>query len=350
MIGISGPSLLAKERAFLQKIQPAGVIYFKRNARSPQQLAKLSQSIQKLFPRAFSPLIGIDQEGGIVTRLHAPFTVFPGNDHLGRYYLRTGRTHLVRAQAHAMITELRTIGVNINFTPVADIHTNPRNPIIGQRAFGDSEKVVADLVRITISTYRRMGMISCAKHFPGHGHTSSDSHKVLPVVRLPRKKIFNRELRPFFAAISSHVPTIMTAHVIYPALDRKNPATLSPFILQNLLRKKLKFHGVIISDDLEMNAIAKRLSLADAAVKAISSGVDLLLVCKSLKESQEVYKRLFSAVQNGEINISRVRQALSKIRKLKKSYRIGEKFPQRMRRGWKWPYHRTLSQRVATYK
>src|SRR5262249_15587318 len=149
------------------------------------------------------PLIAIDQEGGRVARLSAPFTEFPGNDFLGRYYLDTKRTDLIRRQASAMATELKAIGVNYNFTPVADIDSNARNPIIGTRSFGSDPEVVARLVAVTVREYNRVGVVSCAKHFPGHGDTFSDSHKVLPVVRASKGTLYRRELVPFVASIKA---------------------------------------------------------------------------------------------------------------------------------------------------
>lgn len=321
MIGVAGPALTPKEVTFLRRFQPAGVIYFRRNVVSPKQLAALSKRISHQLEKS-PPLIGIDQEGGRVARLGVPFTTFPGNDFLGRYYVRTGKTDLIRAQARAMIRELRTIGVNLNFTPVADVDSRAGNPIIGSRAFSKDPKTVADLVAATVQTYVRERMISCAKHFPGHGHTATDSHKVLPSVRASKATLHKRELIPFQAAIAARVPSLMSAHVMYPALDRKRPATLSARASTELLRDELGFNGVLISDDLEMGAIARHSSLADAAIEAINAGVDLLLVCKSLEQAESVWIGLEAALWKGRISEKRFSEALGRVASLKKRYRI----------------------------
>jgi beta-N-acetylhexosaminidase len=318
MIGVAGPNLTREEEDFISRVKPAGLIYFKRNIESPEQLRQLSKRVQKLLDG--NALIAIDQEGGRVTRLTEPFTTFPGNAHLGRYYLQTGKLDLVRAQASAMARELKSIGVNYNFTPVADIDSNSKNPIIGSRSFGSDPKVVAKLVAETIKVYRKEKVVSCAKHFPGHGDTFSDSHKVLPTVRASRSLLTRREMVPFVVAIRAGVPTIMTAHVIYTALDPKNPATLSRKILTGLLRTKLRFKGVIVSDDLEMNAIAKHGEIDSAAVESIEAGADLLLVCKSLERAEAVHRRMEDALRRGDLKSFRLRQSLQRIAKMKKFY------------------------------
>lgn len=313
MMGLEGHRLTRPERAALKRIQPAGVIYFRRNVKSPAQLRALSKSVRDILGPG--TLIGIDQEGGRVARLGPPFTMFPGNDFLGRIYKRTGKVDLAVAQGKAMASELTSIGVNFNFTPVADIHSNPKNPVIGIRSFGDDPKAVSALVSATVRAYKQTKVLCSAKHFPGHGDTHVDSHHVLPVVRAKRSPLLRREFVPFQAAIKSGVPAVMTAHVIYPALDKKNPATLSPEILQNILRKQLGFTGVIVSDDMEMNAIARHQSIPDAAIDALKAGVDLLLVCESLTLANEVYDRIRQAVEGRELQPS---GSLRRVAKLKK--------------------------------
>ena len=345
MIGLAGTALTAKERKFLRDVNPAGVIYFKRNVESPKQLAKLSQ---ELFKELKNPLIGIDQEGGRVARLGEPFTAFSANKSLGRYYQKTRKVELARKKAVAMARELKAIGVNLNFTPVVDIDSNPKNPIIGDRAFGETRETVAKLADVTIRAYRKEKVVSCAKHFPGHGDTYSDSHKVLPTVRATRQLLFKRELYPFAQCVKSGVPTMMTAHVVYPALDAENPATLSKTILQDILRKRMKFKGVIISDDLEMNAIAKHQSLASAAVSALKAGVDMLLVCKSLEEAEAIHRAVGLALESGELSTRQIQASLARIAKLKKEY-VRKPFRVSVREKFAWPSHRQWAHDILTY-
>ena len=347
MIGLSGPTITKSEKIFIRRVQPAGVIYFRRNVKTPKQLRALSRSVRALYPKDHLPFIGIDQEGGRVARLGAPFTVFPGNRALGQIYEKTGKTSWARFQAGAMASELRSIGVNLNFTPVADIDSNPKNPIIGSRSFGKDPGTVSKLVLATTGAYRSSGVISCAKHFPGHGDTHTDSHKVLPTVKASSQTLLRRELVPFRKAIASGIPAIMTAHVIYRGLDAKRTATLSPIIMDQLLRRKFRFKGVLISDDLEMSAIAAHRSIADAAVDAIAAGVDLLLVCSSLKEAKSVHQRLKKAVRGEELSLRRVQSALTRIASLRRKYVTGKGA-----RHWGplpksgWPRHQRLAAKI----
>ncbi|MFH1262081.1 MAG: beta-N-acetylhexosaminidase [Pseudomonadota bacterium] len=343
MAGIEGLRLSKKERKFLREVRPAGVVYFKRNVRSPGQLRALSREIRKILgPGA---LIGIDQEGGRVARLGPPFTLFPGNDHLGRIFDRTGRTNLAVAQAKAMASELRAIGVNFNLIPVADVDSNPKNPVIGSRSFGRKPKHVAKLVAATVRACREAGILCCAKHFPGHGDTSTDSHYVLPVVRGSKRTIFTRELPPFRAAIRAGVPTMMSAHVIYPALDRKNSATLSSAIMKGLLRKKLGFRGVMVSDDLEMNAIALHSSVPEAGVRALKAGCDLLLLVKSLDLAWATYKRIAAALRCGELTETEAAASFARIGRLQKfvAHRAIKSLP---RGSAYWPKHAKLAKKI----
>lgn len=345
MIGLQGTELTQEERKFLRDVQPAGVIYFKRNVESPQQLARLSQEIYKELSH---PLIGIDQEGGRVARLGEPFTAFSSNASLGNYYQKTGKLDLVVKKAKAMAQELKAIGLNLNFTPVVDIHSNPANPIIGDRAFGTTPEIVGKLAQATIKTYRKEKVVSCAKHFPGHGDTYTDSHKELPTVNVDKKTLMKRELVPFQKSIAAGVPTIMTAHVVYPALDPNNPATLSKIILRDLLRKKMKYKGVVVSDDLEMNAIANHQTLSTAAIDAMVAGVDLLLVCKSLDQAGSIYEAIVNAHELREISAKEVKASLARMAKLKKEY-AKKSFRVNDAKKYSWPNHQKWAQDILSY-
>jgi beta-N-acetylhexosaminidase len=341
MIGLAGTSLLPEEREFLGRVRPAGVIYFRRNIESPAQLQALTRGVA--LAAGEPPLVGIDQEGGRVARLSEPFTAFPGNDFLGRAYRKTRTAELARAQAAAMAKELRAVGVNVNFTPVADVDSNPQNPIIGTRSFGGDPKAAGTLVAATVAAYRKARVACCAKHFPGHGDTVTDSHKELPVVNASRAVLMRREIPPFVRAIRAGVPLIMTAHVVYPALDPDAPATLSPGILTGLLRKRLRFRGVVVSDDLEMNAIAAHGEVNDAAVDAVAAGVDLLLVCKSLERSEACFRSL------ARIDPARADEALARVAALRKIYArpLPARFPAVPASGWLT--HRRLAERIRRF-
>lgn len=348
MMGVAGPRLDIEEVKAIHSMQPAGIIYFKRNVETPLQLAQLSYEIFALSQKL--PLIGIDQEGGWVARLAEPFTVFPGNDYLSRAYQKTKKPTLAVQQAAAMAKELKAIGVNINFTPIADIHTNPDNPIIPlKRVYGVEPKIVSKLVVETVKAYRKQKVVSCAKHFPGHGDTNTDSHLVLPFVDVPQNTLMKREILPFRAAIKAKVPTIMTAHVVYNKIDSK-PATLSKKILEGILRKKLGFKGVLISDDMEMSAIAGNMNVPQASVEAIKSGVDLLLVCKKLDLAMEVHEAIIKAVESKKLPKPRVLQALRRISAMKREYLKKQDFENLLSpKVYDWPAHRKLSEKIKKF-
>src|SRR5687767_13952151 len=192
---------------------------------------------------------------------------------------RSGDEALARRFAKALATELRAVGITLDYAPVLDIHTNPKNPIIGDRALAEDADSVARLGAAIIETLQENGVAACGKHFPGHGDTSVDSHFDLPLVEHPPDRIRRVECVPFRAAIAADVAFIMTAHVLVPSLDEERPATLSPRIVRGMLRDELGFQGVIVGDDLEMKAVARQYTVPEAAVQAIAAGCDGLLIC-----------------------------------------------------------------------
>lgn len=219
--------------------------------------------------------------------------------------------------AHYTAKELRSVGITMNFAPVLDVNTNPRNPIIGLRSFGDSPEEVASLGAIAVEGSRRGRVAAVAKHFPGHGDTASDSHRSLPIVAHSWERLQRVELEPFRAAIKAGVPAIMTAHVAYPALDPlRIPATLSKPILTDLLRGKLGFRGVIVTDSLDMRAITARWSLPEASVLALDAGADLLLIGSGTLEA--VYDKILESLEEGRLSLETLQQASDRILVLKK--------------------------------
>jgi beta-N-acetylhexosaminidase len=231
---------------------------------------------------------------------------------------RRGDEGLARRFAAALAAELRAVGITLDYAPVLDIHTNPKNPIIGDRALSDDAAMVARLGAAIIDELQRNGVAACGKHFPGHGDTSVDSHLELPLVEHPPDRIRRVECVPFAAAIKAGVAFIMTAHVLVPSLDEERPATLSPRIVRQMLREELGFEGVILSDDLEMKAIAATYSVPDAAVQAIGAGCDGLLICSGDIEAQAVtLEALVHAVESGRIPFKRLEDAQKRLRTAK---------------------------------
>jgi beta-N-acetylhexosaminidase len=273
---------------FLEEALRAGVstvILFGRNVGDPSATGRTCERIRE---KAGGPvLIAIDQEGGESRRLVEGFTPVPAMRALAE-----GGTDAVRQAAATTASELRSVGIGLDFAPVVDVDTNPLNPVIGERSFSADPGIVSELGAAWIGAMQAGSVASCAKHFPGHGDTSEDSHHDLP--RLPHslERLREIELPPFQAAIDAGVAAIMSAHVVFEAVDSEVPATLSAPVIQGVLRGELDFNGLIISDDLEMEAIAGRMDVGDAAVCAIHAGVDLVLCCHREDRQRKVLDAL----------------------------------------------------------
>ncbi len=324
MFGIGGTKVGQVAEAHITKRLVGGLVLFGKNVKDPVQLANLIAGLQQLSlqtQKGIPLLIAMDQEGGTVVRMKKGATVLPGNLALGA----TRSIVLAEKAGRLTAVELSAVGVNMNFAPVIDVNTNPKNPVIGVRSFGESADLVAQMGTAYIRGLQRNGVLATAKHFPGHGDTTVDSHKKLPIITHDNKRIETVELRPFRAAIKADVAAIMSAHILYPELDPELPSTLSYNILTKLLRQKLGFNGVIITDDIEMQAIDANYESGKAAVMAIQAGADIVLVPWNLKKQQRVYNTLRQAVRNGRITETRLNQSVRRILKSKKNCNAFEK-------------------------
>jgi beta-N-acetylhexosaminidase len=310
MVGIPGPVLEAGTRRTLDRLHVGGVVLFRRNVTSPAQIAALTGALHAL-PSTL--LVAIDHEGGRVMRLDEPFTQFPAAAAVGR----RGDPALAFQIGQAMAEELSSVGIDLNFAPVLDVHSNPANPIIGDRAFSADPAVVSAMGIALMHGLLAGGVIPCGKHFPGHGDTEKDSHVELPAVRRSRAELERTELVPFRAAIAAGIPMLMTAHVLYPAFDADHPATVSRAILTNLLRTELGFEGVIVSDDLEMRAISDHGDIGTAAVASVEAGADALLVCQDLARAEHAARAIEDAVSEGVLARERIGAAADRVRRLR---------------------------------
>ena len=256
-------------------------------------------------------------EGGRVARLKSPFTLWPPMQTLGR----SGDERLAARFARALASELKAVGISLDYTPVLDILTNPKNPVIGDRALAERAEDVARLGRTIITTLQSAGIAACGKHFPGHGDTSTDSHHELPLVEHPPDRLNAVEFMPFRAAIQADVAAIMTAHILVPALDEERPATLSPRIVDGILKRELGYAGPVMTDDLEMRAISSRYGIPEAAVAAIAAGCDVVLLCGPSQETQvATFEALIRAVEGGTLPLKRVEDALERHRRAKERF------------------------------
>ena len=337
MVGIPGPTLDDETAGILAENPVGGVILFRRNVRTATQLRRLVAALHATGagPR---PIVAIDHEGGRVNRLPRPFTHFPPAATVGAH----GGVRGVAAVGRAMGRELRAVGIDLDFAPVLDVWTNPRNTVIGDRAFATDP---AEVARLGVAFARGLlaeGVVPCGKHFPGHGGTTGDSHFVLPRVPRSRRAIAATDLPPFTRAIAARLPALMTAHVVYPALDPRRPATLSRAIATRLLRRQLGFRGVLFSDDLDMNAIAGRTTPARSAVAALAAGCDMLLVCQSLAAARAAIDGVATALAGRRIDAAAVAASLARVHALRGLVR-----PVRGVARLKWPAHARLARRLA---
>ena len=232
-----------------------------------------------------------------------------------------GDADLVRRAGRLTAREARTLGVNWDYAPVCDLDVVPENPIVGTRSLGSDPAVVAKLAAEWVDACQAEGVLACAKHFPGHGRTTVDSHAALPVVTATAETLHNADLLPFRATIDAGVASIMTAHILIPALDAERPGTLSPTIVDGLLKQKLGYKGLVLSDDLEMKAISGRYGHSEATVQAIAAGCDAVLMCEPAPEKQmEALEAVIYAVEKGRIPTKRIEDALARHRRVKERF------------------------------
>lgn len=321
VIGFTGTELTKELREHIRKHHFGNIIYFARNLEGKEQIIELSRSLQELVleVNGVPAFITIDQEGGMVTRIFDGGTFFPGN----MAFASVGNPDYTYLEGKYMAKELLNLGINFNLAPVLDVNNNSKNPVIGVRSYGDDPHQVAKFACEYIRGLQSEGVIATGKHFPGHGDTSVDSHFALPVIKHTMERLEEVELVPFKKAIESGIEAIMTSHILFKNLTSDNfPATLSPEILTGLLRNKLGFEGLIITDSMEMKAIAHGIGTAKGAVQAIIAGADLLCISHTEETQEEVFDALYDAVQSGVISEERINQSVKKIVSTKEKYKI----------------------------
>lgn len=307
-------------RAALARTRAAGVILFGANVAGPAQLGELCATLQGWAAAEGLPplLIGIDQEGGTVSRLPPPFVTPPSQ----QAQAVAGGPAAARACARLTGRQLRACGVNLNFAPVADVNSNPANPVIGIRSFGPDVATVTACVEAALQGYAEAGVIACVKHFPGHGDTAVDSHLGLPVVEHGAERLAAVELAPFGAAVRAGTPAVMSAHVVFRALD-PHPATLAPAVLRAVLRERMGFDGLVFTDALNMRAIADRYGVAEAAILARQAGVDVAVPLGPLAEQVAVAEALAAAYAAGRLSPADGAATLRRLAAARAAYALG---------------------------
>jgi beta-N-acetylhexosaminidase len=284
-----------------------GVVLFKRNLESLEQVCRLTADLRASAP---SPLlIGVDQEGGRVTRLPPPFLAPPPAGLLGRL----DDPDLTAELARAVGRELRAAGINWNLAPVLDVRTNPANSVIGDRAYSNDPEGVARMGLAAIRGFKDAGVLATAKHFPGHGDTAADSHLTLPESLQSAARWRSVEFLPFSEAIRHGVPTLMVAHLACPALDPNAPTSLSSIVVRDILRKELGFAGAIVSDDMEMGAIVSRFDIGEASVRFLEAGGDLILICRDIDGQRSALTAVERALSSGRLTETQLEASLDRI-------------------------------------
>ncbi len=318
MAGFEGTTLTPETEDLIRNHHVGGLILFSRNYENPEQLHTLIRDLQEVAASTSTGLplfISVDQEGGRVARLTEPFTKYPPLCCLGHAQSES----LAYRFGQSLAAELVDVGINMDYAPVLDVHTNPENPIIGDRAIASDPETVARLANSFIKGFKDKGMIPVGKHFPGHGDTHLDSHLDLPTVKRDAATLEAVELVPFRETISQGLEVIMTAHVIYTAWDAKNPATFSKVILQDILRQELGFQGVILSDDLEMKAVENYFPFDAFPRMGIEAGLDMFLICNSVEKVRALHDQLIRDVDNGTIPTAPIQQSVERILHLKRN-------------------------------
>jgi beta-N-acetylhexosaminidase len=316
IVGLPGTELTSELAGDLRRIGPSGVIFFAPNFPDAGTAARFARDVHARIGSTDLPaLVCVDEEGGMVSQISGFWEVPPN----ARAVAASAGPPLVKDLAQRTARRLLALGVNLNFAPVLDIHSNPANPVIGIRSFGTTASQVTACGRAAIEGMQAAGVIPVVKHFPGHGDTALDSHVDLPRVTAPIATLALRELRPFEAAIQAGVPVVMTCHVVVPALDPDpdRPATLSRPIVTGLLREKLGFQGVVVTDALEMAGATSRGSFGEVAVQAIEAGCDLLLYSKLTPGPDEALQAIAEALRSGRLTPERINASFTRIRRLR---------------------------------
>ncbi len=317
VVGIEGTVVNEHIRELIEDYHVGGVILYKQNISDTDQAISLLNSVKEINSDNTIPLfLSVDEEGGRVTRMPNEFTRLPTNEKIGRI----NNEDFSHGIGQILGKELKAFGFNMDFAPVLDVNNNPNNPVIGDRSFGSIPELVSKLAIPTMKGIRSQQVVPVVKHFPGHGDTSVDSHKELPVVNKNMEELQSFELIPFKEALENGAEVVMIAHILLPQIDTKYPASMSKSVITDLLRGSMKFDGVVITDDMTMGAILKNYDISEAAVQSVSAGSDIILVAHDFDTEVKVIQALKKSVEDGRIPEKMIDQSVYRILKLKKQY------------------------------
>ncbi|WP_419741723.1 beta-N-acetylhexosaminidase [Paraclostridium dentum] len=310
--GFNGTDFNGELDTLINDLKVGGVILFSRNIEDSNQLKKLNLDIEEAN-KNIPVFISIDEEGGRVNRLAKNIKRFESAKSIGD----KGDIKYAYENGKEIGKTLKTYKINMNFAPVLDIYSNSKNTVIGDRAFGNNEKIVETMGIATMQGLKDEDVIPVIKHFPGHGDTEVDSHIGLPVVEKSIDQLYDFELVPFKKAIESGADAVMVSHILMKQIDDKNPATLSYNLITRILRNDMEFSNVIITDDMCMKAITNRLSVEEASIKSIKAGSDIILIGSDIGKTKSVIEKIKLAVERNEISEKRIDESVYRILKLK---------------------------------
>ncbi|KQX49184.1 MULTISPECIES: beta-N-acetylhexosaminidase [unclassified Paenibacillus] len=320
--GIDEYSMNVHARALIETYHVGGIILYKPNVKNTTQLVdlvnelKLTNAVNKL------PLwLGVDEEGGRVTRLPDEITKTPTSKDIGK----TGRPALAYNIGQLLGKELNAYGLNMDFAPDLDVNSNPNNPVIGDRSFGSNASIVSSFGVQMMNGLQKQQVVPVVKHFPGHGDTSVDSHVGLPIVQNDLARLRKLELVPFAEAFKHQADAVMVAHILLPKVDAQNPASMSKKIMTDLLRKEMGFEGLIMTDDMTMGAIIKNYDQGEAAVKSVLAGANVIMVGHEYERVVTVIEALRKAVQSGRIPMETINQSVRQVTKVKQKYQLNDR-------------------------
>lgn len=344
LVAVPGTELSAESKAHLLQHNLGNYIFFTQNLTGYNNIRSFSDSLQQTAQEicGIPAFISVDQEGGMVARAYSGATIFPTNMAI----TASGMKPSVKKMGAMVAAELKSLGMNINHAPVVDVNNNPSNPIIGIRSYSDSSAVVTEMALEYIAGLQGGGVMANVKHFPGHGDTNMDSHLALPSIDHDMNRLNKIELAPFKAAIAGGVDSVMTAHIIFKAIDSERPATLSPNVLTDLLRKQLGFEGLVITDCMTMKAIDDHYGMAQGCVMAINAGADILCLCAKLPDQSNCYNTVLAAVKSGEISMQKIDAAVERILKYKAKYAL-DKNDKDMQPQPEYPAHEALADEIS---
>ncbi|MDD3334946.1 MAG: beta-N-acetylhexosaminidase [Eubacteriales bacterium] len=319
VVGFDGAALSEDFIQLVRRYKVGNVILFKDNLRSVEQTQRLCMEIQRLITEetGFPAFITVDEEGGLVSRIPHGAIHAPGNMAVAA----TGEPANAYACARIVARQLKGLGINFNLAPSLDVNSNPSNPVIGVRSWGDEPEKVSAFAEAAIRGYADEQLLCCGKHFPGHGDTAVDSHIGLPCVDRTEQQLQAVELKPFLRAIRTGVPAVMSSHILFPAIEKERlPATMSRRMMTGLLREQLGFDGLILSDCMAMDAIRKFYGTAQGALAAVRAGIDLIFVCHQPELQTQTVKLLVEAADQGAIDETELNASIRRILRFKKKY------------------------------